>query len=53
MHPSLYKEKFDSKSLEALSEDNDLNLENNFKEFIRMPKDKQMENECWILQASF
>lgn len=31
----------------------EINLENNFKEFIRMPKDKQMENECWILQASF
>ena len=30
MSPSLYKEKNDSKSLEAISEDNDLNLENDF-----------------------
>lgn len=31
----------------------DINLENNFEEFIRVPKEEQMENECWILQASF
>lgn len=30
MRPSLYKEEDDSKSLEAISEDNDLNLENDF-----------------------
>lgn len=37
MHPSLYKEEFDSKSLEALSEDNDLNLENTFILFWAFP----------------
>ena len=33
----------------------EINLESNFKEFIRVPKamEEQMENECWILQASF